>query len=162
VYPCLGEDRWCAISVFTETQWESLKKAIGRPVWADSEKFGTLSARLKNSQALDDLIGKWTEQNTAAEVMTLLQNEGVPAGVVQNAAGLASDPQLKSRGFFVPPKHLGQGDAVADANPIRLARNPAEYRLPAPARGQDNDYVYRHLLGMTSDEVRDLHQKGVI
>src|SRR3954463_12078180 len=42
VYPCLperGEDRWVAIAVETDEQWEALVAAIGNPEWAMAPRF---------------------------------------------------------------------------------------------------------------------------
>ncbi|MBI2830291.1 MAG: CoA transferase [Chloroflexi bacterium] len=156
VYRCEGNDRWCAISVSNQEEWRGLKKAIGL-LWTHSRKFATLAGRLKNAAEMDRLLEDWTRERTAEEVMARLQEYGVPSGVVQNAQDLANDPQLKARGFFVK-----QGDLVMDANPIRLSDTPAKYKKVASALGQDNDYVYGELLGMTAKEMDRMRRNGVI
>ena len=100
VYRCKGENRWCAIAVATEEEWRGLKKALGNPTWAEDKKFAALSGRLQNKDELDRLMTGWTQKYTAEEVMSLLQKNGVAAGIVQDAADLAKDPQLKARGFL--------------------------------------------------------------
>ena len=162
VYPCQGTDRWCAITVTTDREWKGFKRALGNPDWAEEEKFATLDRRLRNMQALDRLVEDWTKKHPAEEVMAVLQKEKVPAGVVQNAADIARDPQLKERGFFVELGHPTLGKTISDASPIRLSRSSAEYCRAAPARGQDNDYVYRELLGMKDVEIERLRIEGVI
>jgi crotonobetainyl-CoA:carnitine CoA-transferase CaiB-like acyl-CoA transferase len=143
VYRCKGDDRWCALAVFTDEEWWGFKRALGSPAWAEEKRFNTLAGRLKNKAGLDRLIEDWTKKHAAEEVMALLQGEGVAAGVVQDARDLAKDPQLKGRGFFI---ELGR--AISDAEPVRLSRTPAKYRRAAPTLGQDNDYVYKELLGI--------------
>jgi crotonobetainyl-CoA:carnitine CoA-transferase CaiB-like acyl-CoA transferase len=143
VYRCQGDDRWCAIAVFTDEEWRGFKRALGSPAWAEEKRFNTLVGRLKNKTGLDRLVEEWTKKHTAEEVMALLQGEGVAAGVVQDARDLAKDPQLKERGFFIE-----LGGAISDAEPVRLSKTPARYRRAAPASGQDNDYIYKKLLGI--------------
>jgi len=92
----------------------------------------------------------------------LLQERGVAAGVVQNASDLANDPQLKARGFFVELDHPELGKTMSDATPVRLSGTPAKYNRAAPTLGQDNDYVYKQLLGMSGNEVAELGERGVI
>ncbi len=162
VYRCQGDDRWCAIAVFTDEEWQGFKRALGNPSWAEDEKFATLAGRLSNNVELDRLVEKWTIKHTAGEVMFLLQEQGVAAGVVQDAADLAHDPQLNSRGFFVELKHPELGKTVADAAPIKMSRTPAEYIRAASTPGQDNGYVYRGLLGMSEEEMVALREDGVI
>ena len=162
VYPCLGADRWCAVAVTTDAEWEGFKRAIGCPNWASEERFSTLAGRLRNVEALDALVKEWTEKHSPAEVMAVLQKQGVPAGVVQNAADLVQDPQLQERGFFIEIEHPVVGKMVTDASPIRLSQYPAQYRRTAPAAGQDNDYVFRRLLGLTDEDLTQLRSENVI
>jgi len=162
VYRCQGDDRWCAITVFTDEEWQGFKRALGNPPWAEDRQFATLTGRLKNKAKLDRLVEGWTKKHTAEEVMVLLQKQGVAAGVVQNAGDLAEDPQLRERGFFVELDHPELGKTISDAVPIRLSDTPARYTWAAPILGQDNDYVYEELLGLSDDEVAGLRQQGVI
>jgi benzylsuccinate CoA-transferase BbsF subunit len=161
VYRCKGDDRWCAISVATEDDWQGLKKALGNPPWAEEKRFATLAARLENKEALDELIGEWTQTHTPEELMALLQKQGVAAGVVQDARDLAKDPQLKNRGFFLELDHPELGKTISDASPIRLSDSPPRYR-PASLLAQDNEYVYGGLLGLSQGEIEGLKERGVI
>jgi len=162
VYRCRGDDRWCAIAVATDEEWQGFKKALGNPPWAEARRFATLSARLKNKKALDELIEDWTKTRPAEEVTVLLQAQGVAAGVVQNARDLAKDPQLKERGFFIELDHPEMGKTISDATPIRLSASPPQYSRPAPLPGQDNNYVYSELLGLSGGEINKLKKQGVI
>jgi len=159
VYPCRGKDRWCALAVSTDGEWQGFKKALGNPPWAENKKFASVSGRLNNNDELDDLISRWTTKYTAADVMKKLQLHGVPAGVVQDAAGLAVDPQLNARGFFVDRQSVGK---LVDAFPVRLSKSPGGYNLPTPPPGRDNDYVYGGLLGLSKKEMAELRKKGEI
>jgi crotonobetainyl-CoA:carnitine CoA-transferase CaiB-like acyl-CoA transferase len=158
VYRCKGENRWCAIVVSTEEEWRGLKKAMANPVWAEDKKFAALSGRLQNKDELDRLITGWSQKHTAEEVLSLLQKNGVAVGIVQNAADLAKDPQLKTRGFF----KKNMGIPLVDAMPIRMSEATAEYKQGAPAPGQDNAYVYGKLLDMSKKEIAELKKSGII
>jgi benzylsuccinate CoA-transferase BbsF subunit len=157
VYQCQG-DRWCVIAVFTDEEWWELKKAMGNPAWAEDKKFTKLSSRLKNNNELDKSINNWTKKHTAEEVMSLLQQNGVPAGKIQDAADLARDSQLRSRGFFIK----GIKTPFVDAVPIMMSAVKAEYKKSAPSPGQDNDYVYGELLGISKEEMIKLKDRGVL
>ncbi len=158
VYRCKGDNKWCAIAVFTEGEWWGLKQALGNPAWAEDKKFATLSSRRENRDELDRLISDWTQKHTAEEVMSLLQKNGVAAGIVQDASDLAQDPQLKARGFFIEDVKT----PLIDASPIRMSASAAEYNGAAPEPGWDNYYVYGELLGIGSEEMSVLKKKGVI
>ena len=96
------------------------------------------------------------------EVFTEAGEQGVAAGVVQSAAALAQDPQLKSRRFLVELSHPDSAKTVSDASPIRLSATPPGYNRPAPLPGQDNDYVYGELLGLSEREMAELKKQKVI
>jgi crotonobetainyl-CoA:carnitine CoA-transferase CaiB-like acyl-CoA transferase len=150
------------VAVFTDEEWQRFKRALGNPSWTEDERFAALSSRIKNSEELDRLVAAWTKEHTAEEVMSRLQSHGVAAGVVQDAADLASDPQLKARDFFIEIEHPETGRIMADATPLKLSSVPARYNRAAPTPGQDNSYVYGKLLGMSEAEVAELRKNGVI
>lgn len=162
VYRCKGEDRWCAIAVFNDEEWSAFCRVLGCPSWTEEGDFVSQLQRWRNSARLDAAVEEWTKQHAAEEVMCLLQSAGIAAGVVQNAADLAGDPQLRSRGFFVQLDHTTMGRTVADASPIRLSDTPAVYERAAPVLGQDNNYVYQTLLGISKGELERLAAEGVV
>lgn len=162
VYRCEGEDRWCAIAVFTAGEWESLCRVLEQPSWMTDPRFATESDRCSNSRELDLAMEEWTRRHSAEEVMRMLQEAGIAAGVVQNAADLAGDPQLESRGFYVRLEHPVLGETVGDGSPIRLSDSQAQYVRSAPLPGQDNDCVFEELLGIPPQDLQELMRAGVI
>ncbi len=161
-YPCAGVDRWCVIAVFDEEQWQALCKGIESPDWTREERFSTLSQRKNHREELDQFIGLWTVRHTPEEVVSLLQEAGVPAGVVQNAEDLANDPHLMARDFFVRLKHPVLGETISDASPIRFQETSMQDWKAAPLLGEDNHYVLQELLGLSEREMSSLVTKGVV
>ena len=161
-YRCVGEDRWCVIAVFNETEWQALVKTMGSPEWACEERFSTLPKRKEHAKALDKLFEQWTVQHEAEELMNLLQEAGVPAGVVQNASDLAKDPQLLARDYFVRLHHPVLGDTISDASPIKFAGGTRGDWKAAPLLGEDNQYVYLELLGLTEKELSSYIKRGIV
>ena len=154
-YRCQGEDRWVAISVFTDEEWGAFVEALGNPQWAADPRFASGDLRERNADALDAGVETWTSERTAEEAMTLLQAAGIAAGVIQSGADLSRDPQLKERGFFRRvPDHLGEVRTIESA-PYKLSRTPGAVTRGAPAFAADMTYVLRELLGMSDDEVED-------
>ena len=154
-YRCRGEDRWVAISVFTDEEWSAFVDVMGSPQWADDQRFATGDARWRNAEALDAFVESWTINHDAEDVMGLCQAAGVSAGVVQTGADVSRDPQLQERGFFRRvPDHQGEYRTIESA-PYKLSRTPGSVTRGAPAFAADMTYVLRELLGMSDDEVED-------
>ena len=152
-YRCLGEDRWVAITVFTDEEWRAFVDVMGKPQWAEDQRFATCDDRERNADALDAGVESWTAEHTAEDVMRRLQAAGVAAGVVQTGADLSRDPQLQGRGFFRRvPDHQGELRTIESA-PYKLSRTPGAVTRGAPAFAADMTYVLRELLGMSDDEV---------
>ena len=161
-YRCRGDDRWCVIAVSTEGEWQALCQVLGCPAWSKEKRFSHFSARKRHAPELDKLIEEWTTKYTPEEVTKQLQEAGIPAGIVEDAKDLANDPQLRARDFFLQIEHPILGKTISDNTPIKISGTPAKIRRAAPLLGQDNDYVYRRLLGMSEEELTQYVSEGVI
>lgn len=161
-YPCRGEDSWCVIAVESEPEWLAFCRAIGKPELATDARFCCLEKRKANEDELDNVVADWTRPRTAEEVMEVLQREGVAAGVVQNAADLFDDPQLRHRKHFQALEHSEIGRHSYEMPAFRLSQTPARLRAAAPCLGQHNEYVCKELLGMSDDELVQLLNDGVL
>ncbi|MGE5594512.1 MAG: CaiB/BaiF CoA transferase family protein [Hyphomicrobiales bacterium] len=156
-------DRWIAIACETEEQWRSLCRAFGQDAVADDPRFATFEARKANEDALEELVSSWTAGKVAEEVMALLQAEGVPAGVVQNAQDLLDrDPHMKARGYYVYLDHPETGRAAYDGPGFRLSETPGYLAAPAPLLGEHTMDVCERIVGLTMDEIADLLAEGVL
>jgi len=160
VYRCKGDDRWCAIAVASDGEWENFRKVIGEPQWSRETRFDTLSGRKTNENELDTLIENWTVNYPAEEVMKKMQQAGVAAGVVQNNKDLSEDPQLQHRKHFVMLEQAEMGFYPHEAAPFRLSRTPAELRMGAPCLGEHTQYICKEILGISDEEFSDFTKDG--
>jgi crotonobetainyl-CoA:carnitine CoA-transferase CaiB-like acyl-CoA transferase len=154
-YRCKGEDRWCVIAVADDAQWRRFCDVVERPALCFDPRFATREARQQHADALDAEIEGWTAERDAYDVMAALQAAGIAAGVVQNVADqYERDPQLAARGFFEEIEHLQKGRVTATGIPLGLTATPARTGRSGAVIGQDNEAVFRDLLGLTPDEIR--------
>ena len=171
VYPCQGEDRYCAIAVFSEEEWESFCRAIDNPDWCHDPQFAFLGRRLDHQDRLDDLISQWTRQQTAEAAVERLQKGGVAAAVVSQGSDLYTSEHLKSRGFYRETKYYvaergksasewEQGTSLSWGMPVHLSATPMEFGDYSNI-GEDNYYVFRQLLGLSSAQLEALVADGV-
>jgi crotonobetainyl-CoA:carnitine CoA-transferase CaiB-like acyl-CoA transferase len=151
-----------AIAVGSDEEWSFLKSAMGNPPELNAEKFAAMRQRLENHDELDEYIQAWTSQYTHQEVMTVLQNHGVPAGAVWNAEELLADPQLNERGFFWEIDHPEVGRRKYCGFPIRMSDVPEWPHNPAPCLGEHNAYVLKKVLGFSDEEIQKLEEARVI
>jgi benzylsuccinate CoA-transferase BbsF subunit len=161
-YRCAGEDRYCVIAVTTDAQWDALWAAMGAPSLRDDARFATFVDRRDNREALDTAIAARTRTLDAFDVMERLQAAGVPAGVVQSGADLATDEQLRARGFLETVSHPILGEITMAGLPIHFsAGGPEPYRSPPPL-GSDNEYVITELLGHSRAEFEQWQSDQIV
>ena len=161
-YRCRGEDRWCAIAVFTDEEWQSFSRVIGNQTWTNDPRFATLQARKENEDELDRLVEEWTINHSPEEVMTMMQAAGVAAGVLETGQDLLEhDPQLRHRHSFWELDHPEVGKYYALGPSFILSKSPCEVRR-APLLGEHNEYAMKELLGMSDEEIAELVKEGVI
>ncbi len=161
-YPTRGNDRWCAIAVFDEEQWKKLVDLMGRPPWSGDPRFSTHRKRCAHSDELDGYLGEWTAGFEATKLMALLQEHGIAAGVVHDQQGLYEDPQMNFRGHFQHLEHPVMGRYHVELPPAHLSRTPPRMNKASPCLGDDNDYVYRDILGYSQEQYDLLIAKGVV
>jgi len=162
-YPCAGDDRWCALSAFTEEEWAALCAVLERPQWQADTRFCDIAARLANQDALDQEIGAVTRAWDAFDLMTALQNAGVAAGVVQTAEDqYRRDPHLAARGFFEEIEHAVKGKVVATGIPVGLTATPGRTPGAGAAIGADTEAVFAEWLSLSPTEIATLRAERVI
>ena len=152
VYRCAGDDRWCAICVFTDTEWESFCNVIGNPEWTRRQEFQTFEGRKEFEDELDQLIEQWTCNMDCYDVMHRCQEAGVAAGVVQNARDLYNDPQLNAIGSFWVTEHKEIGRFSHLAQPARLSKTPPGLYRSSPLFDEHKEYVMHDILGLKKEE----------
>ena len=161
VFQCKGEDRWCAIAVFNDEEWEAFGKVLNSP-WTKEVRFATFLRRKENEAEINMLIEEWTRKYPAEEIMEKMQGTGIAAGVVKNARDIFDDPQLRHRGFFWPETHLELGAFTVFGQPAKLSKTPARFKMPSPVLGEHTEYVCTKILGMSDDEFVDLFNSGAL
>jgi len=141
VYPCLGQDEWCVISLRSEADRAAAVGVIG-----SAEHWE-----------------RWTSTLAPAEVAERLQRAGVSAAPMQRRPDVLADPQLLSRGLYQPMTHpLIDGTLPSETGPAPFRNiGPAPLR-PAPLPGQDTREICREILEFDASETDRLIADGVL
>jgi benzylsuccinate CoA-transferase BbsF subunit len=157
-FRCRGDDRWIAVAVQTNAQWQGLCRAMERPDLAGDPRHADGPARLRRKRELDRELAGWLAAQTATDAEARLQQHGVPASPSRHAGEVLADPHFAERGLFPA---LPDGSRTT-ALPWMDAEGWRGRFTPAPALGADNDYVLRDLLGLGPATIAELAQSGVI
>ena len=161
-YPCAGDDRWLVITVYDHQQWLALCDVIGAPQLASDTSLVDAPARAASQDEIDQRIAAWTRTKNPTEAMNILQEAGVPAGAVLNQADAFADPHIQSRDFFREAYQADCGTHLYPGPLYRMSDTPLGIRRGPAMLGQDNEYVYRDLLGYSAAEYATLEASGHI
>jgi benzylsuccinate CoA-transferase BbsF subunit len=162
VYHCAGADRWIAIAVTNDTEWQALCRVIDRPDLAADPRLVTAAGRRQYQDELDAAITAWTRQHRDYAAMHRLQAAGVPAGPLLDILRVYHDPQLRQGGYLMPLQTSDGETRELPGLPWRFAGLEAPRIIAAPVLGQHNAYVYQELLGLSAAEVARLVEQQVI
>lgn len=96
-------DGQLVVAVGNDGQFRKLCKVLGEPQWADDPRFATNSARLANRAALIPQVAAKIAAWEAQPLSLALEAEDVPAGPINDLAGVFADPQVAARGMRFRP-----------------------------------------------------------
>lgn len=164
VYRCQGDDRWIAISVSSDREWQGLKTVMGHPAWAVTKHFDTALGRWQHRHALDAHLEQWTTTHDDQALMHLLQANGVPAGAVLTARELATDPHLHARGYFemfTNDNAPRVGPRLYAGRPFRIPHIPEALTLVS-ALGQHNVQILQEVAGLGEEAIQQLLDAGIL
>ncbi len=159
------EDGYVSICAPMESFAHALFRAIGRPDLSADPRFARRDDRVINVSELDAIIESFTRTRTSSEVITALDQFGVPAAEVRNPREAVRDPRVVARGETVPLAHPKYGlvdDVYGMGLPIKFSRAEAGFDQPPPGLGEHNDAVYGGLLGYSAERIEDLRARQVI
>ena len=162
IFPCAGQDQWCAIGVDTDEQWQALKTALGDPAWTADSALDTLHGRITHHDDIDAGLSEWTSNQAPSAVMDTLTSCGVPAGAVQRSRELAKDPQYLHRQFYRAFEHPVMGNVPYAGNQFRIPGYAGGPNAAAPLLGEHNQHVFGEILGLNEAEIATLIESGVV
>ncbi len=152
VFACAGDDRWVAIAVRDDADWERLCAALDRPAWR----------RRRTDAAAPEALASWVAPLEAAQVEARLQAVDVPAAEVLDTPSLFEDPHLQARGHFQEVAHALYQTSWVESSRLRLSRAPARVPERACHPGADNRAVLEGLLGHSPEQIADWAARGIL
>ncbi|MCH8332800.1 CoA transferase [Candidatus Sumerlaeota bacterium] len=161
VYKAWGVDRWIALEVHSDEEFDRLAEAIGMPELAHDVRFETMEARKRNEAELDRIIEAWTSERDRDLMVTQFAEAGLMAAPSRDARDLYADPHLRARGAFVTIDHpeLGELELVAPPWKMSDCEIPAQC---APLLGEHTDQVLTGVLGLSDADLAALRDTGII
>lgn len=100
-----ADDRWLAIAVQSDAEWDALLEELGRPPSLGDPAWSKASERWAARRAIEAALDEITRGEDADALFHRLQRAGVRACPVWTGAELIHDRHLAARGFFPEIDH---------------------------------------------------------
>ncbi|MDP3635318.1 CaiB/BaiF CoA-transferase family protein [Phenylobacterium sp.] len=161
VYPC-AQGELILIGGNGDTVFARLAQTMGRPELAKDPKFVDHASRGVNQGELDDIIADWTKDFALADLLTLLEADGIPSGRIFRAPDMLENEQFQARDTIVETDHPVFGKIKMQGAFPKMSETPGKVRWPGPSLGQHTDEVLTGLAGLDAARVAELRAKGIV
>lgn len=157
--PFEAEDQPIIIAVGNDSQFGKLSKIVGRPHWAEDERYATNAARVAHRYELVPKIAAIIASEPASFWLERLEEGGIPAGPINTISQALADPQAIHRGARLNAGGGALGEVPMVGCPIRLDGKRIDAPLPPPALGEHGDLLSEWV---NADELEALKAKGIV
>jgi crotonobetainyl-CoA:carnitine CoA-transferase CaiB-like acyl-CoA transferase len=154
-------DGYVVVAVASEHIWPRFCEALDRPDLVEHPDYATNADRVANRDELDPLLAAEIADYTTAEIVTLLEDHGVPASEVKDMADVFETPQVEARGMHQTVSHPTAGEVEMPGSPMHLSKTPTSIRQHPPRLGEHTAEVLREA-GYTDAEIDRLQDEDVV
>ena len=162
VFRTRSDDRWLTIAVRSDEEWQTLLGLMKVPALSGDPRFDTAANRHRHRRELHALVEQWTRSLDAGDAERALQQAGIAAHISCDMRDIASDQHLRQRGVVVDVDDSEGRKRAAISVPIRFSRSEAGIERGTPRLGEDEDYVFGDLLGLSLEDRKTLIDQEVI
>jgi formyl-CoA transferase len=150
------------IAANQDTVFRRLAQAMGRPELAQDDRYATHGARGAHQAELDALINDWTRTIPLDELQALMDEHGVPCGLIYRAQDMMADAHFRAREAIVEVDHPDFGPMRMQNVAPRLSETPGKVRHVGPELGQHNSEVLGGILGLSAERQDALRAAGIV
>ncbi|ACA15758.1 Formyl-CoA transferase [Methylobacterium sp. 4-46] len=161
LYPT-RDGQWAIIGANGDAIFKRLAQAMGASELAADPRYTTHRARGTHQQELDDRVAAWTRTLPLAELLAVLKRAAVPAGPLNDAAGIVQDAHFRERGAVVEVESEEYGRLTMQGVTPRLSETPGAVQWAGPPLGHHTREVLSERLGLSAADIAQLKADGVI
>ena len=141
------KDGHLIIAVGNNEQFERFCKVIGLDYLYSSEEYNNNQKRVQNREKLVEIITSKTKQYNKNDLKSLLEENNVPVGSVNDIEEVFNDPQVKYRKLKInmTNKNAKKGYTQSIRTPILFSDTELDYSRGVPMLGEHNNEILKEL-----------------
>lgn len=157
-----SQDGYVTVGASGDKLWRAfVTQVVEQPQWLEDPRFERNPLRVKNADALQELIESILVTQPTAHWVAKLDAAGVPGGPVYTYDQTLADPQVQHRRMVYDIDHPVIGPMKTLGLPLKSDGELTQIRKPAPLHGQHTEEVLREA-GYSDSQVRGLLAEGVV
>jgi len=142
--------------------WRALCVALERPEMADDPRFVDRAGRLQHVEELMAILQTIFLTRPGEEWLRRLDKAGVPSGPINTVDRALSDEQVRARNMVVEVNSSHYGKVNMTGSPIKFNDTDDREFLAPPTLSEHTQAILSDWLGMTSEQVKQLRDQGVV
>jgi len=159
-YRC-RDGKYVVIGGNGDSIFRRLMETAGRPDMAQDPRMASNAGRVECVEEIDRALADWCQSLDSADLLARLEAARVPSGPIYSVADMMRDPQFQARGLFEQVEINGKPLKIPAILP-RLADTPGRTDWPGSEVGSHTEAVLSDALGLSSEQVQALRDKGIV
>lgn len=160
--PCAGDDRWAALAIRSNAEWDALVDLATGADLGGRENWSTAEGRLRDVAAVEEVLAAWTRTQDRDVLVRRLLDRGIAAAPVASFEDLITSDWKAERGLTAKVEHPYLGTTEVFLMPWRFDGQRPDVPTPGPLLGSSTEAVLGHLLGLPVEDVARLRADRVL
>jgi formyl-CoA transferase len=152
------DDVWITVTSGTPRSVRNIAEMLGE----DLSRYEAVADQLNHASRLDGLLHDWIRARTADECLKTMAELEVVGSRIFNAEDIVNDPVYLEREDVILVNDPELGEVRMQGVIPKLHHRPGSVRRTGPTLGEDNDHVYRTILGKSETDLDRLRREKVI
>jgi len=157
-----GDGHWVAVSTSAQSIAERVMWLVGHPEVIDEPWFHSGATRAEHAEELDTYVSDWIGQRDLDSVVAAFEKAQAAVAPIYDIEDVFNDPQYQALDSITTVHDPVLGPLRMPNVLFRLSRTPGHIEWTGRPKGADNTAIYRDMLGLTDDRLRQLEAEGVI
>jgi formyl-CoA transferase len=137
-----AKDGWFVLGVGNDNIWKRFCDSINRKDLINDDRFKTNVKRIKHNKELSEIIGGMSANFAVEEIISILEESGVPAAPINDLEQIVNDPHIAvAREMIQKIVHPIAGEVKVTGNPIKMSETNPQIYERSPLLGEHTDYV---------------------
>ena len=135
------KDKWITIGASNQNSWMNLIKALKREDLNKDERFCDNKNRMKNLNALVEILNTELTKKTSQEWLAIFDKEGLPCGPINSILDMHVDSQTIHRKMIIDVENKKAGKSKAIGMPIKFSNTNNEKFIGSPTLGEHTNQI---------------------